>query len=248
MTGVRILHVVPYFPPDRIGGVGEVAFHLHRGLLAAGHDSHVVTVGTTKDDPTVERIAESPLGWVIKVGALGRLAAEFDVVHCHQGEALALAVAMRALRVRTPLLTTFHVSYAEFERAYRPYRIEGRLFGRSSGNWRYRAFTTRLHRITDRAVLHLADGTSFIARSSALEVLGQNHGSRARVIYNALPPLDSAPLEPCRSDGLLFVGNRSDRKRSLILPFVLKAVREHLPETRLTIVGVEPERAPALVA
>ena len=37
MTGprtdrLRILHVVPYFPPDRAGGVGEVASGLHERL------------------------------------------------------------------------------------------------------------------------------------------------------------------------------------------------------------------------
>ena len=29
---MKILHVVAYYPPDRMGGVGEVVAHLHRGL------------------------------------------------------------------------------------------------------------------------------------------------------------------------------------------------------------------------
>ncbi len=67
---LRVLHVVPYFPPDRMGGVGEVVAHLHRGLLAEGHDSVVLTGGTSHQDPRVIRIASTPTGFVLGCGRL----------------------------------------------------------------------------------------------------------------------------------------------------------------------------------
>ena len=52
---MRVLHIVAYFPPDRMGGVGEVVAHLHAELRGNGHVSHVFPTGTSADDPTVER-------------------------------------------------------------------------------------------------------------------------------------------------------------------------------------------------
>ena len=52
-----------FSPADRdenIRRVGEVAAHLHRALLEAGHDSRVLTAGSSADDPTVMRIAQTP--------------------------------------------------------------------------------------------------------------------------------------------------------------------------------------------
>src|SRR5687768_17870351 len=57
---MKVAHVLSYFPPDRIGGVGEVARHVHQALLDQGHDSIVVTSGHTHTDPTVIRIAPTP--------------------------------------------------------------------------------------------------------------------------------------------------------------------------------------------
>jgi len=59
---VRVLHVVPYFPPERPGGVGEYAARLHRALREAGHESTVVTRGTaTRPEPDVLRAARTRL-------------------------------------------------------------------------------------------------------------------------------------------------------------------------------------------
>jgi glycosyltransferase involved in cell wall biosynthesis len=245
---MKILHVAPYFPPDRIGGVGEVVAHLHHGLLRAGHDSVVVTAGTSKGDPTVERLARSPLGWTLGVTFVAKRARDFDVVHCHHGEALSLAVAMRTLRVGTPLLVTYHVAFKEFAKAHLPYRIEGRRFGGGPGNWRYRTVTCGMHRVMDRAMLPFADATSFISRSSATDLLGETLGQDANVVYNAIP--DEPSIESDESDlsrkGLLYVGNASDRKRVTLLPFVLRLVSERHPDAGLTVVGLERGDVPAV--
>jgi glycosyltransferase involved in cell wall biosynthesis len=239
--------VVSYFPPDRIGGVGEVVAHLHRGLLAAGHDSVVVTTGTTRDDPRVYRIATTPLGFVTGIRKQFARVSEFDIVHCHQGDALLLALSMRLRRVRTSLLATYHVGHKEMAAAFRPYEIEGRIFGRGWKNWKYRHLIARIHHLTDRLMFKLADETSFIAFSSAVDVIGPERAASANIIYNALPDWDGAVTEPLpETTELLYVGTDRFRKRLHNLPFVLKKVRESIPDARLRLIGVDLDNSPDL--
>jgi glycosyltransferase involved in cell wall biosynthesis len=182
---------------------------------------------------------------MLRTGALVPQAREADIVHVHGGEALALAIAMRARRVRTPLLATYHVAYREFARAHRPYRIEGRRFGGGWPNFRYRTLTCTAHRVMDRAMLWLADGLSFISRSSAKDLLGEAAARRAEIIYNSVPPLEAPPESADRGGNrILYVGNAGDRKRITVLPFVLRRIHEHRPDARLTIVGAERSEVP----
>lgn len=246
---MRILHVVAYFPPDRIGGVGEVAAHLHRGLLAEGHTSHVLTTGVSRGDPTVERIAVHPLAFAARLRRYARRAEAFDVVHCHHGDALLLLLEMRRRRLRTPVLVTYHVGHRGMGDACRPYVLNGRRFGTGLSGFAYRHGLARLHRALDRASLGLADAGSFVSRSAALDVLGPARAAGACVIHNAVPapPCGGAGPAPEPAE-LLYVGTDGHRKRVFALPFVLEEVRRSHPRARLRLVGVELERAPRLAA
>lgn len=239
MTGrLRVLQVVPYFPPDRIGGVGEVAAHLHRSLLAAGHDSRVFTAGTTYDDARIRRVGTQPLGFVLKCVAAIDLVRNSDIVHCHQGDSLLLLLAMRVARVHTPVLATFHVSSRGLGRAVRPHRIEGYRFGTRWRNYAYRYFSAPVHRAFDWMTLRLCSRASFISRSAARDVLGESESVDAHVIYNALPTGDTNDRQPSLPPAdLLFVGTPGDRKRVNALPFVLRRVRDVRPDVRLRIIG-----------
>jgi glycosyltransferase involved in cell wall biosynthesis len=245
---LRVLHVVPYFPPDRAGGVGEVVAHLHRGLLSAGHDSTVFTAGTSRGEPHVIRIATSPAGFVLNSHrAIGR-ARESDVVHCHHGDSLALLLAMRLRRVLVPVLTTFHGSSLGLGRAFRPYRIDGRRFGTSWRNRAYRTLSIPVHRLFDRVTLRLSGQVSFVSRSAARDVLGTEHEGSARVVYNAVPdPPKRSGGRPVEPTELLFVGLPRDSKRVNILPSVLRRVRQVLPHARLRLVGFRLEEQAELV-
>ena len=80
------MHFVPYYPPERLGGVGEFAAALHEGLLRRGCESTVVTSGRGSSD-SVQRIARTRLGWFLGTLRWTRRAAACDVVHCQSGEA-----------------------------------------------------------------------------------------------------------------------------------------------------------------
>jgi glycosyltransferase involved in cell wall biosynthesis len=243
---VRILHLVPYYPPARIGGVGEVARSLHEGLLARGHASLVLTRGRGSE-PTVRRIAASRLGWFLASALWARHAAGFDIVHCHSGEALPLLLALCLFRRRRArLLVTLHVSAARMARAERPFRLAGRHFGSPRPG---RALRLGLHRIADRLAVRLADAVSTGARATAEELVGPERAGRLEVIPNgvALPAGEEGAASAPPVD-LLYAGVAGLRKRVAALPFVLRRVRERVAGARLRIAGFEPGEAPELAA
>lgn len=242
---MKVMHVVPYYPPDRLGGVGEYAARLHRALLEAGHDSLVVTRGTTRE-PRVRRIARSAPGWFLRCAGWAGAAMRYDVVHVHAGEALPLLLALALRRRRPRILATFHVSYAGVAASLRPYRLEGRRFGGGAGALVQRTLVAWAHRGVDRAALALADGVAPISRACAREILPPERVERADVVLHGLAPLPEPPADT-RPDPveLLYVGRGGHRKRVQALPFVLDHVRRAHPEARLRLVGFgwseEPE-------
>lgn len=242
-----VLHVVSYYPPDRLGGVGEVVATVHRGLLALGHRSQVVTTGTAVDDPQVLRVARTPDGFPLASARALRLARNADIVHVHHGEGLGLLLAMQLARVKTPILLTLHVGVSEMAESMRPYRVGEHHLGRESSSAKlHRTFVMPLRALMDRAALAMASDVSFIARSAARDNLPAADAERARVIYNGVrpAPTSSPTAPPC---DVLFVGSDSSRKRVELLPLILHAVRRQHPGATLRIVGLSESTNPAVL-
>lgn len=244
-----VLHVVSYFPPDRLGGVGEVVAHVHRALRSAGHDSTVLTTGVSADDPSVRRIASSPSTFGFAAVRYASLARDAEIVHIHHGEGVGLLSAMRARGIRTPVLLTLHVSVAAMCRSLGPYRVRERTFRRDTvRSWLYRQVTMRVRSGLDRVAIAFADRVSFISRSAATDVLGPEAGAHATVVYNGLPPAGHDAEAPAPPTALLFVGTNTERKRVELLPLILAEVRRRQPEARLRIVGFEKGENPEIVS
>jgi glycosyltransferase involved in cell wall biosynthesis len=252
---VRVIHFVPYYPPERLGGVGEFAAALHEGLLRRGCESTVVTSGR-RSGGSVQRIARTRLGWFLGTLRWARRAAACDVVHCQSGEALPVVLALRLMpRRRARILATFHVSNAGIHAAEAAYRfkglegLEGRRFGRPLAARLPGALIARLHRLVDALMLRLADALNTISRATAVDLLGPERGEAARVIYNgvAAPPAGEpdAAIAPAE---LFYAGLASHRKRVNALPFILREVRREIPDARLRIAGFELDEAPELRA
>lgn len=247
---MRVLHVVPYFPPERPGGVGEYAARLHRALLDAGHESTVLTRGV-RSEPGVVRIARSAPGWFLRLGLEVRRAAGYDIVHVHAGEALPLLVGLRLARAlglasRPRVVSTFHVHYAGVAASLAPYRLGGERFGGGLRCLFERSVVATAHRVVDRLAVVLADAVVPITRACAQELLGPERGAVAPVILHGLPdppPGSAPPPEPVE---LLYVGTPGHRKRVRALPPVLARVRAECPRARLRIVGFDWDRAPGL--
>lgn len=242
---VRVLHFVPYYPPERVGGVGQFASVLHQGLRRRGIESVVVTRGQGAVRDGVHRIAAGRLGWFLGTLRYARAAAHCDVVHCQSGEALPVMLAVRLWPGRRArILATFHVGHRGLAHAERPYSLEGRRFGRRFGF----SLQARLHGWVDALALRLADGCNAISRATARDLLGAERGAAMPVLYNPLPPAAEGTAEPASPVELFYAGVATHRKRVLALPFVLRAVREELPGARLRMAGFRWEEAPELRA
>jgi glycosyltransferase involved in cell wall biosynthesis len=243
-----VLHVVSYYPPDRMGGVGEVVATLHRGLLAAGHSSRVVTTGDSRGDPTVLRVARSPAGFAMLSARAVALTRSADVIHVHHGEALGLLVAMQLARIETPVVLTLHVNVGAMAKASRPYRVGDRRLGAwSARDALHHAVVMPVREWMDRAAQAMADRVTFISRSAARDTLGAA-ATDATVIYNGLPSRSPGTGALPRRTELLYVGTSSLRKRVTTLPLVLAAVRRRFPDACLRIVGFEAVDNAELVA
>lgn len=237
-----VLHVVSYFPPDRIGGVGEVVANVHRALLDAGHASIVVSTGRSSGEPHVVRVAAGPMRFAVACLRALPLARRADVVHIHHGEGVGLLLLMKALRMRTPILLTLHVGLRALRRSLGAYRIHGRTLGRGGLGVRvHDSVVMRVRGALDVLALAVADRVTFISRSAASDVLAPPARDGARVIYNGLHAPAATGGPPAPAVELLFVGTNSTRKRVETLPFVLAAVRRRRPTARLRIVGFGPD-------
>ena len=231
-----MVHFVSYYPPERVGGVGECVAGLHAGLLAAGHESIVVTSGQ-HSQPGIQRIAKTGLGWMVRTVTWVRAAAQADIVHCQAGEALLLVVLLAVYPRKAKILTTFHVSSLGIRLAWKPYTIGGLSFGRGFQPWFYRTVVCGIHHLMDCLVRRLSDCVNMISEAGARELGGEKHLARAKIIpYGLADPLERvafAELEapvPCSHPVLLYVGVGGHRKRVLALPFVLEYVHKSVPE------------------
>lgn len=236
-----VLHVVSYFPPDRIGGVGEVVANVHRALLGAGHASTVLTTGRSRGEPHIVRIATTPMRFALACVRAVSLARRADVVHLHHGEGLGLLVMMKLLRVRTPILLTLHVGLRALRQSLGAYRVDGRELGRGGvAAHFYNTVVMRIREALDVMALALANRVTFISRSAADDVLAPAARASARIIYNGLhaAPAVGASVPTVE---LLFVGTNSTRKRVEVLPLVLAAVRRRTSTARLRIIGFGPD-------
>lgn len=241
---MRVMHFVPYYPPDRVGGVGGFAATLHRELAARGCESTVVTRGRGPAEPGVERIAVGRIGWFLGTLRLTAAAARCDVVHCHSGEALPVMLALRLWPGRRArILVTFHVGHRGLLAAERPYTLAGRRF---PGGGRLALLRARLHGLVDALALRLADAANAISRATARDLVGPDRAEALPVIYNGVAPPASARTAADASVALLYVGVAGPRKRVNALPFVLRAVRRELHDARLRMAGFTWADAPGL--
>lgn len=225
----RVLHVAPYYPPARIGGVGSWVSHLHGGLSAAGHESEVITWGHGPAPPGVRHIARSPAGWLAALAGEAARARRFEVVHVHGGEALPLVAALRAGRARPRLIGTWHgVSARAADALTRAARLRARA-----------------HALLERAVLPHLDALVAVSAACAAELARLGIARSARVIRAGLPELPDGGDLPPRAE-LLYAGRPGARKRVALLPTVLARVREKHPAARLRIAGFAPGDAPGL--
>jgi glycosyltransferase involved in cell wall biosynthesis len=240
---MRILHVTPYYPPDRVGGVGEVVAHIHEGLRARGHKSVVVTSGWIHGDSHVRRLGRSLGTFSLRSLAALPLLRSADIAHFHHGEAVALIAASRLVG-RPASLLTLHVDNRRVGAAYRPITVQGFRVSDGVSGFLQLVAKAPAKKVLDVVAMRMTDSVSFVSRATANEVLGEIGGGSATVVPNAVPvPPPSRYLGGDGAD-VLFVGTPNHRKRVGLLPFLLRRIRDSVPHARLRIVGFDRRARP----
>jgi len=233
---LRILHVVSYYPPYRVGGVGEVVRLVHEELLSRGTDSAVLTSGNpSRAGSRIETVGRTPTRFMVAVWRKRRTALQYDIVHCHHGEPLLLILLLRLTKRRPTLIMTLHVDVRQLPKS-RGKSILARVL---------RSGIARMRSLFDLIAARLVDRVTVVSEALA-EELGflVPHGSIA-VVRNGvkLEPLDSVPS---RRTEILFVGTPGMRKRTHLLGEVLSRVTTQVPGATLRIVGFGKEDDPDL--
>ena len=242
---MSVVHVVPYFPPDRIGGVGEHVKVIHEGHLEMGVDSLIVTSGATTSDPRVQRVGKTPTGFAFNSWRRWRHATSCDVLHVHHGEGVLLALVARLRRTRPAILAMFHIDVRMRERASGPVVFEGRRFGPAGTRNLMRSLGGAVKALVDRILWMLADAVVVETNAVASEVSDLRPKRPVTVIPHGLGPSPNLEGRPEEVE-LLYVGTPGIRKRTHLLPSILVRVRDSVPAARLRIVGFGPDDDPNL--
>ena len=246
---MRVLLVSNTYPPADISGVGVLVAELAAELRRQGHEAVVLT----RQPRGAEAIGVPgpkvlfPLFAGLRYVALARR--RFDVVHVHESDGVAIALALRLARLlRLPqghprLVATLHVSYVAERRAVRPLRVAGRVVSRPTGSERVFAWLRApLHAAFGRWTARLADAVVALSAAAAGE-LARDYGARvAAVVPNGVrvaPQPERAPA----GGVVLFVGRLRTRKAVAVLLEAMVRVRAAVPGARLVLVGDGEQRA-----
>lgn len=241
-----VAHVVSYYPPDRVGGVGEHVRVIHEGHLELGIESTVLTSGETRTDPTVHRVGRSPRAFFLQSWRLTRRAMSCDVIHAHHGEGLLLLLLVRMRRRRPRILMMFHVDVRQREKASGPHVFDGRRFGPGRVADLVRRFIGLGKALVDRFAWVLADAVVVETESVRQELSDLAPSRDVTVVPHGLGQPRPVPHSNLDAVELLFVGTPGLRKRTHLLPTILYRVRESVPEARLRIVGFDIDGDPSL--
>jgi len=197
----------------------------------------------------VQRCGESPLDFVVRCGRFAGRAGDRDVVHLHTGDGALFLLAMMWRRLPAARLASFHVDNRRMVASLGVHRVEGIRFGAGPVRRLLDRAQAEAHAVLDGLARHLAGESVYFSQSAAQDVLGVPRASGARVIRDGLPPLPESSAEvPADPVELLYVGVFGQRKRTHVLPFVLREVRRVHPQARLRVVGASRADQPDLDA
>lgn len=174
---MRILLLTDYFPPDKIGGVGEIASHLKSSYEAKGHEVYVLTTGPSRESERsagIMRSARSLIAGVIinNVHALRLMRAHsVDVIHLHQSSTT-LFLFLRLFKKRFPfVLNSFQVSYISEAQEIKSLEYGGRRFRPRFGEYLEKFLFAPVHITLDFIGYVFSDHVTTVSRDNRRELL-----------------------------------------------------------------------------
>jgi glycosyltransferase involved in cell wall biosynthesis len=235
---MRVVLLSGIWPPD-VGGPATHGPDLARFLVERGHAVRAVTMAdaepTERPCPveTVSRSRPFPVRYGLVAAKSARAARRADVLYASATYAAAAAAAVTA---RRPLVAKL-VSDPAYERARRYGIFDGTLEEfQDAGDGRSRALR-RLRTAALRRARRIVVPSSYLARIAADWGLPQE---RLEVLPNPAPEMTALPDVAVEPNLFVFAGRLTAQKS---LSTALEALAR-LPEARLVLLGVGPERGP----
>lgn len=251
---MHIVIVSDYYPPDRIGGVGEIAARLRDEYVALGHRVSVVTTGRSRaDEPSagIHRGASRlTLGVFTNNWLLWRILQRdpADLVHLHQSSTTLWLLARRWLRVPPRVMSSLQVSYVGEAREIRSLRIGDRTFRPRRWEWIEKFLFAPVHILLDAIGYLGSDIVTVVSHDNHGEIsrtVGRFAGRVVHVVPNGAPAaLPAGPPPPAAItaglDGRIVLGTVGVFRTRKRLPFLLLAFAQcaaRHPNAVLLVVG-----------
>jgi len=256
---VRVCFVVDYYPPDRLGGVGESACRLKETLQANGHEVIVLTTGTRSTDEDMEKnvvrlskyLPFFPLILLFRFPLLLKKHG-FDVIHFHHSIGVTVMFWKWLCRGKFPATVfTFKCSRPHIVESIKNITVDGKVLAKPSRSDRRTKLTfSILSRVVDGTFVRSCD---YLTANSAdtREKNIRNFGIPADkivVVHNGVdteryrPDVDGGAIR--KQYGMaddevlaLYVGGFSIRKRIPLLLHMLSRLKGESCDFKLMIVG-----------
>jgi glycosyltransferase involved in cell wall biosynthesis len=255
---VKILILTDYYPPDKIGGVGEIAKNLKDSYDKKGHETWVLTTGSSSAAKRVVRSSPS----LIKGVFLNNIKAiqlirnnDIDIINAHQSTTtlFLLTKYIPFLYKKFPkVVNSFQVSYFSEFRNIKTVRVRGKVFRPQAKEYIEKWVFSPVHILLDVIGFYLSDAITVVSSENKKE-FDQSYGRLSRksinIIANGVNPNDFSPGNVSKNIDkdllkktkgktvLLYAGVFRSRKRVFNLLFALESAVKKNEDVLLLLLG-----------
>ena len=255
---MNILILSDYYPPDKIGGVGEISKNLKRAYEHHGHNVYVLTTGVQtvgdKNNHVYRSLKNLTLGvFVNNIFALWFLRKhKIDIINLHQSSTtlFLLAKIFKPLCGFPKIVNSFQVLYISEFLEIRPVKIQGVIFRPKFYEYIEKYIAAPVHILIDFVGYLFTDVVTVVSHAGKKEMeltFGKLMPKPIHIIPNGVNPSDFDPskaqnnleiksqIEGCKV--IMYTGVFRTRKRLFNLIFILKEILQKNNNVKLVFVG-----------
>lgn len=256
---IKICFIVDYYPPDRLGGVGESACYLKETLKNNGHDVAVLTTGRKSSNQSIEknvfRLSKNllffPLALLFRFPSLYKKY-NFDIIHFHHTIGFTVLFWKYFYQKRFPATVfTFKCSRFHIMKSLKNIAIDGKIIAKPNLHDLKTKFTFFiLGHLVDRLFVYASDYLTANSNDTREKNI-QNYNiplDKIEIIHNGVDTqifrsdVDGKPIRKQYNVDdkevlILYVGGFSIRKRVPLLLYFMQQLKLKSKNLKLMITG-----------
>lgn len=250
---MKVCLVTNIFPPDFVGGPGEVVYNLQKYLLEQGIETYVFTCGLDdKRYPKTIRTYGSkqlfPAISPLYFKQINRL--QFDIINFHGESGMGIAPLVYLERA-SKIITTLHSEILTESKVTKAVKISGSVIERpSSEEWLIKNFLSLIKLTGTYMELAVSDRIIAVSEKTREDFLRQHQISKDKitVIHNGVdcekfsPKISGESVRTTYSLGdsplILTIGGNILLKGTIFALFAMSKIVKDLPKVKLIVVGV----------